>query len=183
MSSRLGEELFVNASMHVGLAWIWDGMSLPSSFVNPSFTFCFLSFPWSQVSHHEELVEMGVATCPVWSRGWHKAATHSTSCWLVLWAHASLRNCLTRTDPDGSSSRGSFSMFRAHWKLACWGSPLILVQKTRKYRAQWAVHDNCLSCLSLLILLVFFLLFPSQAYSTMFFLPVSKFKFRWYLFC
>lgn len=83
--------------MHVGLAWIWDGVSLPSSFVNPSFTFCFLSFPWSQVSHHEELVEMGVATCPVWSRGWHKAATHSTSCWLVLWAHASLRNCLTRS--------------------------------------------------------------------------------------
>lgn len=106
---------------------------------------------------------------------------HLTAC--VLWAHTFLRKCLTRTDPHGSSSRGSFSAFRAHWKLSCWGSPLILVLKTRKYRAQWAAQDNRLSCLSLLILLVFFLLFPRQAYSTLFFLPVSKFKLRWYLFC
>lgn len=71
--------------------------------------------------------------------------SHRTSCWPVLWAHTFLRNCWTTTDPDGSSSRDSFSVLRARWKLSCWGSPLILVLKTRKYRAQWAAHDNCLS--------------------------------------
>lgn len=82
-SSQLGEELFVNASMDVGLERMWDCMSLPSSFVNPSFDIHFLSFPRSQVSHHEKLVEMGVAMCPMWSWELHKAAS-----WYILLTRA-----------------------------------------------------------------------------------------------
>lgn len=145
-----------------------------------------MSSLWGQVSHHERLVETGVAP---YEAGDDTGQPQHILLAGALGTFSSQKHHLTRTDPDAPSSRGSSPVFRALWILSCWGGLFIYVLKPSKYRAQWQLFSGKLSVLPFSFNFVGFLpFFPSQAYSTLFFLlstgvPVSKFKLRWHLLC